>query len=99
MQRIAGSHCSIGEAPSCIIAKHHNQSSHPPNIGLILVLLQARIQVLPPFKEERVAYKLEPRGKLECRVVEHGFQLVCCNVLGISHFVFIRYDVDIGLDE
>lgn len=76
-----------------------NSLSHSSDLGLILVLCQTRIEVLPPLKEKGVAYQLEPRGELERGVLEHGLQFVSRYVFRISDFVLVRRQIDIGLDE
>lgn len=46
-----------------------------------------------------MADEFEPRSKLERGVVEHRLQSVGSNVLGISDFVQVGLEVDIGFDE
>lgn len=43
--------------------------------------------------------EFEPRSKLERGVVEHRLQSARSNVLGISDFVHVGLEVDIGFDE
>lgn len=43
--------------------------------------------------------ELEPRRKLQARILEHVFQLLRRNISGVLCFVRISLDVDIGFDE
>lgn len=72
---------------------------HSSYLLLIHVLLEALIQVFPPFEEQRMADEFEPRGKLKRRIVEHRLQSIGSNILGVSDFVQVRLEVDIGFDE
>lgn len=55
--------------------------------------------MLPPLEQQRVADELEPWGKLQSWVVEHGLQSIGGNIFRISDFVKVRLDIDICLDE
>ena len=54
----------------------NRHSKHPPNLLLVLVLLQARIEMLPPLKQHRVADELEPRRKLEAGILKELLELL-----------------------
>jgi len=73
--------------------------SHPPNLGLVHVLLQAFIEMLPPFEEQGVANKPEPWCKLQVAIVEHGLQFVGGNISSASNLVQVWLEVNICLDE
>ena len=72
---------------------------HSPDLRLIHVLFQAPVQVLPPFKHHGLADQLEPWSELELVVLEHLLQLSLGDVLRSLHFVWIDFQVDVGLDE
>lgn len=74
-------------------------SEHPPNLLLVLVLLQARIEMVPPLKEHRVADELEPRRELEAGVLKLLLELLGRDVLGRLDLVRAGRQVYIGLDE
>ena len=74
-------------------------SQHPPNLLLVLVLLQARIEMVPPLKEHRVADELEPRCELEAWVLKLLLELFGRDVLGCLDLVRAGLQIDIGLDE
>jgi hypothetical protein len=73
--------------------------SHPAYLLLVHVLLQAFVQVLPPFKQQRMADEFEPRGKLEGSIVEHQLQSIGSHVSSIADFVQIRLKINVGFDE
>ena len=57
------------------------------------------IQMLPPFKQHRLAYQFEPWRELETVVLEHRLKFRLGNVSSIFHFVGICRVLNIGLDE
>lgn len=69
------------------------------NLLLVHVLLEARVEVSPPVKEERVADELEPGGELEAGVLKELLEAVGADVLGSLDLVGARVEVDVGLDE
>lgn len=72
---------------------------HPTDLLLVHVLLEARVKVLPPVEEQRVANELEPGRELEGRVLEHFLQAVGRDVLGVLHLILAGGEIDVGLDE
>lgn len=74
-------------------------SLHAPDLLLIHVRFEARVEVLPPVKKQRVADELEPRGEFQARVLEHLLQAVGRDVLRGLHLVLAGVEVDVGLDE
>jgi hypothetical protein len=73
--------------------------SHSSNVLLAHVLLQPRIEVVPPLIQHALADKLEPWCELERRVFEHCLEVILGNVTGIAGFVGIDVKIDISLDE
>lgn len=74
-------------------------SQHAPNLLLVGVILQARVEMLPPLKQHRVADELEPGGELQSGVGEELLELVRRNVLGGLDLVGAGIEVDVGFDE
>lgn len=60
---------------------------HPMDLLLVQILIQTRVEVLPPVEEEWFADELEPWCENQVAIAEHYFQLLCWDVLGISDFV------------
>ena len=73
--------------------------SHPADLLFVQVRLEALIEMLPPFEEERVTNELEPRGKLECWILKHLLQTIGSHVAGVLCLVGIGLEVNVGLDE
>ena len=73
--------------------------SHASDLLLIHVLLQSRVDVLPPLEKHRFANKLEPGSKLEFGIGEELLLLVGVDVSRVPHLVQVGLKVDIGLDE
>jgi hypothetical protein len=55
--------------------------------------------MLPPFEQQGVTDKFEPRGKFQGRIVEHCLQSIGSNVSSVSDFVRIGFKVNICFDE
>jgi hypothetical protein len=55
--------------------------------------------MLPPLEQQGVADELEPRSKLEGRVVEHRLESVRTNIPCVADLVRVWVEVDVGLDE
>src|SRR3954463_14359605 len=70
--------------------------SHPPNLLLVCVLLQARVEVLPPLEKHRIADELEPRRKFERWVFEEPLQAIRRHILRGPDFVGVGIDIDVG---
>jgi hypothetical protein len=98
---------SISPANRHVYAHHHSLinsiialiASHSSDLLFVHVLLQALVKVLPPFKKQRIADELEPRCKLQGRVVEHRLQSVGVDVARVAHFIEVRLQIDVGLDK
>jgi hypothetical protein len=75
------------------------ESLHASNLLLVHVLVQARVEALPPVEEHRVADELEPRGENQVGIVELLLQALRGNVLCVPDLVLVDVKVDIGLDE
>lgn len=73
--------------------------SHAPDLLLIGVLLEARVEVLPPLEEHRVADQFEPGGELEGGVGEELLQFIRRHVLNGLDLVLVDIEVDVSLDE
>lgn len=73
--------------------------SHATDLLLVGVLLQARIQMLPPLKEHRLADELEPRRERQVGVSKLLLQLLRRYVCGRLDFILVDIEVDIRLDE
>lgn len=73
--------------------------SHASDGCFALVLVQSLVYGSPPFKEHALADKLEPGGKLEGVVLEHGLEVGFGDVFGGLDFVGVDIEVDVGLDE
>ena len=72
---------------------------HATNLLLVHVLVEARVEVLPPVEEHRVADELEPGGELEGGILEHLLQAVGRDPLRGSHLVLTGGEINVGLDE
>ena len=72
---------------------------HPSDLSLVLVLIQASIEVIPPFEQHRVANQLEPRSELQAVVLEHGLEGVLRHILCVLHLIRIGFVIDIGFDD
>lgn len=74
---------------------------HPTNVLLTQVFIQALVEVIPPLEQHRLANELEPRCKLQRRIVKHGLQVLLCDVSRILHLVRAGLERDgrVGLDE
>lgn len=72
---------------------------HASDLLLVGVLLEARVEVLPPLEEHRFADQLEPRRKLELGVGKESLELLGRDVFRVLDFVQVGVEVDIGLDE
>jgi hypothetical protein len=83
------------------ITPHHTQPvrSHPPDLGLALVLFQTAVQVVPPLKQHALTNELEPWCELVRLVPEHVLELGSGNVFRIANLVRVDLQVDVGLDE
>ncbi len=77
----------------------HPGPSHPPNLRLVRVLVQTAIQVLPPLKQHRVAYQLEPWCELQAAILEHRLQLVLRDVACVLDFVGVCFVINIRLNN
>lgn len=75
------------------------RSLHAANLLLVQVLVQTRIEVLPPLKQHRVADELEPGSEDQAGVVELLLELLWADILSIPDLVLVDIEVDIGLDE
>jgi hypothetical protein len=73
--------------------------SHSSDLLFVHVLLQALVQMLPPFEQQGVTDKFEPWGKLQGRIVEHRLQSIGSNVSSVSDFVQIGFKVNVCFDE
>lgn len=65
------------------------KSLHASNLLLVHVLLQARVEALPPVEEHRVADELEPRGENQLGIVELLLQALRGNVLCVPDLVLV----------
>lgn len=74
-------------------------SLHTTNLLFVHVLVQARVEVLPPLKEHRVADELKPRGELEVGLLKQFLELLGCDILCVLNLVGAGVEVDVGLDE
>jgi hypothetical protein len=74
-------------------------SLHAANLLLVQVLVQARVEVLPPLKQHRVADELEPGSEDQAGVFELLLELLWADILGVPDLVLVDVEVDIGLDE
>jgi hypothetical protein len=72
---------------------------HTSDLLLVQVLVEARVEVLPPLEEHRVTDELEPRSENQARIIELLLETFGSNVLGISDLVLVDVKVDVGLDE
>lgn len=73
--------------------------SHPPDLSLTQILVQPLVQMLPPFKQHRMADQLEPRRKLQALILEHLFQLLRRDISRVLCLVRVSFYVHIGFDE
>lgn len=55
--------------------------------------------MLPPLEQQRITNEFEPGRKLQVGIIEHRLQPLSGNVSGISDFVQVGFEVDIGLNE
>jgi len=78
--------------------QHNIQILHPPNLSLIREVVQT-IQIIPPFEKHSVTNELEPRRKLETRVIEHGFEVIRGNILCVLDFIWVGVECNICLNE
>ena len=76
-----------------------HKSLHTSNLLLVQVLVEARVKVLPPLEEHRVANELEPRSEEQAGVVELLLELLGSDVLGISDLVLVDIEINVGLDK
>ena len=79
--------------------KPHRAVLHPSDLGLVLVLIQASIELIPPLEQHRVANQLEPWSKLEAVVLEHGLEVVLRHILCVLHLIRIGFVIDVGFDD
>ncbi len=74
-------------------------SEHAPDILLVCVFLQPRVEMVPPLEEHGLADEFEPRGELRGRVLEEGLEFVGSHVFGVLDLVLVDVEVDGSLDE
>ena len=72
---------------------------HSPYLSLSYVLLQARVEMFPPFEQHRSANQLEPGCEFQAIVFEHDLQLLVRNVLRCLNLVLVYLDIHICFDE
>lgn len=66
---------------------------------LFIGVLGKILQTGPPFKEHGFTYQFEPWSELQVRVLEHRFQLVGRDILGVLDLIGIGRHVDRSLGE
>ena len=76
-----------------------NRFSHSSDPLFVHILLEALVEMLPPFEQQRMANELEPWGELQGRIVEHGLQAVGSDIPSVADFIEVGFDVDVCLDE
>lgn len=75
------------------------RGSHAPDLLLVQIGVQARVEMRPPLKQHRIANQLEPGRELERWVVELLLQVIGRDVLSGLDFVLVDVKIDVGLDE
>jgi hypothetical protein len=73
--------------------------SHPSDLCFAQVLLETRVEVVPPLIEHALANQLEPGGELERLVLEHGPKVLLRDESGIANLVGVDIQVNVGLDK
>jgi hypothetical protein len=72
---------------------------HAANLLFILVLVEARIKVLPPLEQHGLADQLEPGRELQARILEERLQLPGRHILCRLDLVLVDVEINVGLDE
>ena len=72
---------------------------HPPYLGLVRILVQTIIQIVPPFEQHGIANQLKPWREFKAAILEHCPQLFLRDVSRILDFIRVWVVVDIGFDH
>jgi hypothetical protein len=75
------------------------RASHASDLSLSHILLQARVEVIPPFEQHAFADEFEPRCEFERLVLEHGLEVFLRDPSRVPSLVGVHVQVDVGFDE
>jgi hypothetical protein len=74
-------------------------SLHPADLGFAKVLVEARVEVVPPLVKHAFANQLEPGCEFERLVFEHGPKVFLRNESRVTNFVRVDVQINVSLYE